>query len=175
MNRLADNKQVEMGQRLKIPNACPVKPVISLYPSKKWKYIIIHHSATDVGGALQFHKGHTKRGWKGLGYNFVIDNGTSGKKDGQIETSLRWLKQQDGAHCKASGMNRKAIGICLVGNFSKEQVSQKQLDSLVYLINQLRKYYKIPLKNIMGHGFVPGARTECPGKKFPWKTLWSRL
>ncbi|MCP4650830.1 MAG: LysM peptidoglycan-binding domain-containing protein [PVC group bacterium] len=174
-NSLKNERELEMGQRLRIPGACPVKPIISLYPSKKWKYIIIHHSATGEGGALQFHRGHTSKGWDSLGYHFVIDNGTSSKCDGQIETSPRWLKQQNGAHCKAASMNHKAIGICLVGNFSKERVTKKQMESLLYLVNQLKKYYKIPRRNIIGHGKVKGATTECPGKKFPWKTFWSNL
>ena len=167
-NALKKPEELEMGQRLLIPAAAPLKAVISLYPSKKWKYIIIHHSATDEGNALHFHFAHHLRGFdRGLGYHFVIDNGTQGKQDGHIEVSPRWLKQLDGAHCRASGMNKRGIGICIVGNFSKERVSQKQMDSLVYLVNCLRKYYKIPLQNIMGHGQVLGAKTECPGKNFP--------
>ncbi|MFC1675059.1 N-acetylmuramoyl-L-alanine amidase [Candidatus Omnitrophota bacterium] len=174
-NALRDEEKLEKGQRLLIPGAAPLVPVVTLCPSRKWKYIIIHHSATGAGNSLDFDRSHQSRGWKGIGYHFVIDNGTKGKEDGQLETSPRWLKQQNGSHCRASGMNGKAIGICLVGNFSKERVSQKQMDSLIYLVNRLRIYYKIPLKRIIGHGNVPGARTECPGKNFPWREFWSRL
>lgn len=176
VNKLQDRNTLEMGQRLFIPQAMPASPVITLYPSNKWKYIIIHHSATDVGSALKFHRAHKSRGFsRGLGYHFVIDNGSSDKPDGYIETSPRWIKQQDGAHCKAAGMNHMGIGICLVGDFTGEYVSEAQLTSLVYLVNRLRKYYGIALKNIMGHGQVPGATTECPGKRFPWSRLFSEL
>ena len=72
-------------------------------------------------------------------------------------------------------MNTKAIGICLVGDFSKEAPTSKQMDALVYLVNKLRKYYRIPMSRIMGHGQVTGARTECPGKNFPWRELKNRL
>ncbi|MDP2922694.1 MAG: N-acetylmuramoyl-L-alanine amidase [Candidatus Omnitrophota bacterium] len=166
---------LEKGQRLLIPNAAPLIPVIPLYHSKKWKYIIIHHSATDEGSSLSFDTYHQNRGWEGIGYHFVIDNGTKGKQDGQIEVSPRWLKQKNGAHCNADNMNERSIGICLVGDFNSESVSEKQLDALVYLTDKLRKYYKIPFKRIMGHGQVRGAKTECPGKKFPWKELRLRL
>jgi len=74
-----------------------------------------------------------------------------------------------------SGMNRKGIGICLVGNFNKEQVTKKQMDSLVYLVNMLRKYFNIPAKNILGHGHVSGAKMECPGKYFPCGKFKDRL
>jgi len=174
-NRLKDKTQLDMGQRLLIPDAAPIKPIIPLYKSSKWKYIIIHHSATDEGSALRFHAAHRQRGWQALGYHFVIDNGSQSKKDGQIEVAPRWIKQQDGAHCNAGGMNHKGIGICLVGNFSKDSVSVKQMESLVSLVNMLRNHYKIPVKNILGHGQVRGARTECPGKKFPYKTFFSKL
>lgn len=166
---------LEKGQRLLIPNAGPISPVVSLYPSKKWKYIIIHHSGTDEGSSLSFDKYHQGKGWDGIGYHFVIDNGTKEKQDGQIEVSPRWIKQENGSHCRASCMNTKAIGICLVGNFSKESVSSKQMDSLVYLVNTLRKYYKIPAKKILGHSQVAGATTECPGKNFPWIKFRNKL
>jgi N-acetyl-anhydromuramyl-L-alanine amidase AmpD len=175
VNRISDVTNIDIGQRLYIPNAAQRKNVITLYPSNKWDYIIIHHSATESGNSMEFNKAHLNRGWQGVGYHFIIDNGTCGKDDGQIETSPRWIKQMDGAHCKAGGMNENGIGICLVGNFSQEKVSVKQMDTLVYLVNRLRKYYRIPRRNIMGHGRVPGANTECPGTKFPWKEFWYKL
>lgn len=174
-NNIKDTSKLEMGQRLRIPAAAPIKPVVALFQTDKWKYIVVHHSATDEGNALAFYQSHRKRGWDSIGYHFVIDNGSEGKQDGQIEVSPRWVKQQDGAHCKASGMNSKGIGICLVGNFNNEYVSQKQLDSLVYLITTMRRYYDIPNRNILGHKQVPGAQTECPGKNFPWKELNRRI
>jgi len=175
-NTLKKPKGLKMGQRLLVPDAAPLKAVIPLYRSKKWKYIIIHHSATDEGSALHFHFAHHLRGFKrGLGYHFVIDNGTRGKEDGHIEVSPRWLKQLDGAHCKASGMNKKGIGICLVGNFNKVRIPKKQMNSLLHLVNSLRKYYRIPLKNIMGHDQVFGAKTECPGKNFSLDKLKKQL
>ena len=174
-NDLADATMLEQGQKLSIPNAAPIVSVIPLWPSRKWDYIIIHHSATDVGNALNFDYAHKRRRWKGLGYHFVIDNGTAGKQDGQIEVSPRWLHQENGAHCKADGMNYKGIGICLVGNFSEDRVTSKQMESLAYLVNVLKEYYDVPDSNILGHGQVSGASTECPGTGFPWRDFRSRL
>ncbi len=168
-------ENLEKGQRLLVSNAAPLVPVIPLYASNKWQYIIIHHSATEEGNSLEFDQYHQSRGWQGIGYHFVIDNGTKDKQDGQIEVSPRWIKQKEGSHCRAGNMNEKAIGICLVGNFSKDNVDAKQLDALVYLINTLRKYYKIPLKRILGHDQVLGAATECPGRKFPWYKFKDRF
>ncbi|MCM8813187.1 MAG: N-acetylmuramoyl-L-alanine amidase [Candidatus Omnitrophica bacterium] len=175
-NQLRSAEDLKMGQRLKIPGAAPSCPVVNLYPSAQWKYIVIHHSATDAGDALAFHQGHKKRGFdQGLGYHFVISNGSGEKPDGHIEMSPRWIKQQDGAHCKAGGMNHKGIGICLVGNFNHERVTEQQMESLIYLVRRLSGYYKIPPRQIIGHCQVPGAQTECPGRNFPWQEFRRRL
>lgn len=174
-NQLKKSSMLSMGQHLLIPKASALRSVIPLYPNSKWKFIIIHHSATDEGDSLSFNKHHIKRGFGGVGYHFVIDNGSRSKINGQIEVAPRWIKQQDGAHCKASQMNCKAIGVCLVGNFNEERVSEEQMKSLVYLVNTLRNYYKIPLENIMGHGQVPGASTDCPGKRFSWREFKAAL
>lgn len=174
-NQLSSTAVLKKGARLLIPNAAPVQPVITLYPTHRWKYIIVHHSATDEGDALFFDKAHLKKGWDGVGYDFVIDNGSKGRVDGQIEVSPRWLKQLSGAHCKANGMNEIGIGICLVGNFNETQPTRRQMEALTALVNKLRRYYKIPESKILGHGQVPEARTDCPGKKFPWETFKSKL
>ncbi len=175
VNRISNVRKVDIGQKLFIPGASARKNIVTVYPNKKWKYIIIHHSATEVGNSMQFNASHLRRGWKGVGYHFIIDNGTYGKDDGQIETGPRWLKQDNGAHCKASDMNEKGIGICLVGNFSRGRPTRKQMKSLTYLVNELRSYYKIPKNRILGHGQVKGARTECPGRRFSMKRFKSRL
>ncbi len=163
------SRNLAMGSTLRIPKAKDAEQPITLYPSRKWKYIIIHHSATKKGSSLAFNKAHQAKGWDMVGYDFIIDNGSGGKPDGFIEITPRWLKQLDGAHCKASDMNSKAIGICLVGDFNEDRLSFAQRRSLDELVNKLRAYYKIPGKNILRHGEVRGAHTDCPGKKFPWE------
>lgn len=175
-NRISDVSAMRMGQQLRISNAAPIKVMIPLYKTNKWKYIIVHHTADESGSALSIYKVHRDRGWDNIGYHFVIDNGTEGKGVGQIEISPRWIKQMDGAHCKAADMNVRGIGISLVGNFSESrQVPKEQMDALVYLINLLRKEYDIPLDHVIGHGQVIGASTECPGIYFPFDQLKRRL
>lgn len=171
-NRLKPGEPISIGQKLTIPNAKMLRHVIGLYPNSRWKYIIVHHTATDIGNAILVHHSHQDRGfWYGLGYHFLIDNGTLGKGDGQIEPSPRWVKQQNGAHCKAGGMNDKAIGVSLVGNFNVDLPTANQIQSLNYLLKTLCQYYHIPTTNILGHRDVQGARTDCPGKRFPWSSI----
>ncbi len=71
-NKIRNVRDIDIGKKLYIPGASSRKDIITLYPSKKWKYIIVHHSATEVGSSQQFNASHLKRGWKGVGYHFVI-------------------------------------------------------------------------------------------------------
>ncbi len=167
-NSLKPGDPIHPGQKLIIPNAKPLRNVIPLYPNTHWKYIVIHHTATDVGKAYAIHRTHLDRGfWNGLGYHFLIDNGTLGKGDGQIEVAPRWIKQQSGAHCNSGGMNEKGIGVALVGNFNEENPTPGQLQALTYLLKTLCQYYHIPATNIITHRDAPGANTECPGRRLP--------
>ncbi len=175
-NHLQPGEPIRIGQKLIIPNAKGMRNVVPLYANSQWKYLVIHHTATEIGKATLIHNSHHDRGfWQGLGYDFLIDNGTLGKGDGQIEVSPRWIKQQSGAHCQADGMNTKGIGIALVGNFNVERPTPAQMDSLVYLCATLRQYYRIPVSYVVGHRDVPGAKTDCPGKNFPWQAFVKQL
>jgi LysM repeat protein len=171
-NSLKPGDTIYQGQKLIIPDARALRNVIPLYPNPRWKYIVLHHTATDVGKAYLIHRTHLDRGfWNGLGYHFLIDNGTLGKGDGQIEVAPRWIKQQSGAHCNSGGMNEKGIGIALVGNFNEELPTANQIQSLTYLLKTLCKYYHIPAANVIGHRDALGANTECPGKRFPMTSV----
>lgn len=175
-NNIRDETMIQNGQILRIPNTRGPVPVIPLYPTHRWTHIVIHHTATAKGNAHHIDAMHHDRGfWNGLGYHFLIGNGTDGKWDGQIEVGPRWIKQMDGAHANKDGMNQRGIGISLVGNFSEDYVSDRELEALVHLVKTLQNYYHIPKENVIGHRDVPGKSTECPGNNFPWLEFKSRL
>lgn len=175
LNNIYDVRDISIGTKLTIPTSLSPMPVytfdqVPFYPDRgKWKYIIIHHTATDIGNAESIDRAHRMRGYHSLGYHFLIGNGSqNGQRVGLIEPGPRWFNQEDGAHCKAGDMNRRAIGVSIVGNFSETNyVDPRQLESMAFLTRNLMHYYHIPRSNIMGHGQVPGAHTECPGKLFP--------
>jgi len=143
----------------------------------RWRYIVIHHSATKKGNAAiigRYHK-NKRHMVNGLAYHFVIDNGASGTRDGAVEEGDRWKRQIRGGHAKQRWLNESGIGICLIGNFNRQRPSRKQMDSLVRLVNKLRKKYGIPLSCIKGHGQFNGEHTVCPGRNFPMKKFKERL
>ena len=144
--------------------------------STRWRYIVIHHSGTEIGNLKIFDGYHRRRGMRnGVAYHFVIDNGTAEKGNGQIEVASRWKKQIAGGHCRQRWVNRIGIGICLVGNFDKTHPSKNQMRSLISLIKLLRKRYYVPISNIRGHGHIKGEKTNCPGKNFSIKKLKNML
>lgn len=149
------------------------------YPERKWTAIIIHHSGTKTGNEAIFDRWHRQGNhWEGVGYDFVIGNGTD-SGDGQVEVTFRWQQQKTGAHCGGTAgnwANRQAVGICLVGNFNSRPPTNRQMQSLVKLIGFLQKRYNIPSDRIFGHRTTPGAQeTDCPGKMFPMLRLKSML
>jgi hypothetical protein len=146
---------------------------------KRWTAIIIHHSATQNGDAAIFDKWHREGNhWQGVGYDFVIGNG-SNSGNGEVEATFRWQKQITGAHCggtPSNWANKDGIGICLVGDFDKTQPTNAQMQSLVRLVRFLQSRYGIPRNRIYGHGATPGAGTvtNCPGRNFPMGRLKSQ-
>jgi N-acetylmuramoyl-L-alanine amidase len=145
-------------------------------PPRDWEWIVIHHSATRTGNAEVFDGAHRARGMiNGLAYHFVIDNGTDGKADGFIETGARWIKQMHGGHCRQAYINEQGIGICLVGDFSHDQPTIKQMESLVILVRGLQEQFHIADDHVLGHGEVIGEFSECPGRAFPWDEFRKRL
>ena len=133
--------------------------------SPQWHYIVIHHSATDSGGAKQFDEWHKKHnGWEGLGYHFVIGNGT-GSGDGAVEVGYRWREQKRGAHAGSDLYNTQGVGICLVGDFTKTRPTAAQMRSLARLTNFLSRYCGVPRDRFRLHGDVRS--TACPGPLFP--------
>ena len=132
--------------------------------TREWHHIVVHHSASAVGSASIFDKAHRERGWDGLGYHFVIGNG-SASGDGEVEVGYRWSKQMQGAHAGNIEYNQHGIGICLVGDFEHGGTpSPAQMASLRRLVRFLQVKTGISTSEVIGHGNVPGKSTQCPGR-----------
>lgn len=100
------------------------------------KKVILHCSDSSYGNSAVVDHWHRQRGFKGIGYHFVILNGritsdyTDDMFDGTIETGRSY--HQHGAHTK---YHNESCGICLIGKSG--QFTDKQLDSLIYLIKHI--------------------------------------
>jgi N-acetyl-anhydromuramyl-L-alanine amidase AmpD len=139
-------------------------------PPRRWRYIVLHHTATDGGDLAAIDAEHRRRKdrsgnpWLGIGYHFLIGNGR-GMADGLVEPTFRWKQQLHGAHAGKRSYNEEGIGICLVGNFENYPPTPRQVAAARELVRMLAERYGIEPQNIVCHQDV-GA-TRCPGAKFP--------
>lgn len=145
----------------------PWKPKVD---ARDWQYIVLHHTASSTGSVESIHEAHIKRKdskgtpWKGIGYHFVIGNG-SGMGDGAIEPTFRWREQMHGAHAGVNKYNQKGIGIVLVGNFEDRSPSPAQLAAVKKLVGILKADYGIDSDQVVPHKELKA--TACPGRMFP--------
>lgn len=122
--------------------------------------LVVHHSATESGGAAAFRALHRiARGWRDVGYHFVIGNGTH-TPDGFTEKGRP--EGCRGAHAK--GANEFSLGICLVGNFMTDRPTRAQMRSLGRLLRELMTSYGLEKSSVLLHRQVKGSSTECPGR-----------
>jgi len=132
---------------------------------RSYKYIIIHCSDSEWGDAKVIDSWHKERGFKEIGYNYVVMNGRRKTKneyeaseDGLVELGRAITKE--GAHC--IGYNSNSIGICLIG---VRDFTVAQYKALFKLINNDLKQYNIPIANILGHCETASGKKEgktCP-------------
>jgi N-acetylmuramoyl-L-alanine amidase len=138
--------------------------------SGNWKYIVLHHTATDHADVESINEAHLKRkdrdghSWLGIGYHFVIGNG-QGMGDGEVEATFRWREQLAGAHAGDEDYNQHGIGVVLVGNFEQTTPTAAQLESVKRLVGFLKKECNITSDRIVGHREIKA--TACPGSLFP--------
>jgi hypothetical protein len=142
---------------------------------ERWKFIIVHNSGTRQGNAriFDYYHRHVRRMRNGLAYHFVIGNGTS-SGNGEIEVGDRWRRQINGGHVHSDYLNNISLGICLVGDFNRDQPTRAQLDSCEELIRYLRARcgkadrHEIPVRPHREMN-PPRWATDCPGDDFPYR------
>lgn len=119
--------------------------------------IIIHCSAvmpSQTSSAEQIDAWHKARGWKGIGYHYVI------RRDGSIEKGRP--ESQVGAHCKDH--NRHSIGVCYEGGLDAsgkpaDTRTEAQKAAMNALVKSLRESY--PNAVVVGHNVFSSKACPC--------------
>jgi len=126
----------------------------STRPLSSVSVIAVHHSLTKQGSAEAFARYHVEtNGWPGIGYHFVIE------KSGEID----WCHDLEVKSYHVGNSNRKAVGVCLVGDFRSELPTEKQMKSLYKLLDALMLDLDVSVDNVKGHSELPGyAWKPCP-------------
>jgi hypothetical protein len=136
--------------------------------SRDIDYIIFHCSDSNWGDVDVIRGWHKVRGWRDVGYNAVILNGSRGlgeyspDDDGLIEQgrgldfSAQIESNEQGAH--VLGYNGRAVGICLIG---RDKFTLKQFHSAIAIARVFKKI--CPNVLVAGHNEMPtaGGKT-CP-------------
>lgn len=135
-----------------------------------WNKILVHHSASKDGAALDFdaiRRHHIQvNGWSDVGYHFLVE---------QIGEGARVLMgrplYREGSHCP--GQNQEAVGVCFIGDFTETPPSPSMLAEGARLIAGLSHALKIPPGEVYPHRRFRA--TECPGNSFPLEELRRRV
>ena len=134
---------------------------------RELKRIIIHCTATPEGkhfDVATIRRWHVKdRGWKDIGYHYVI------YLDGSVHEGRP--VEQAGAH--TSGHNADSIGIVYVGGCdakmkAKDTLNEAQETAMVNLIKALREQHG----ELSLHGHNEFAAKACPSFKVKDKFGW---
>lgn len=133
--------------------------------------IILHCSATppdmDVD-AKTIGEWHTRQGWRGCGYHYVI------KLDGTVEKGR--AISTPGSHCK--GHNAHSIGVCYVGGLDANGVpadtrTDQQKAALLKLLTNLTLMYHC---RTHGHrDYNPGKACPCFDAKTEYAGLYAQI
>ncbi len=127
-----------------------------------YRTVVVHHSviyeADDISSVKKIQNLHqTDREWADIGYHFLVG------KDGMVYEG-RDLKVR-GTH--TASYNTGTVGVCLIGNFSEDNIGDAQWQGLGRILFWLVD--ALPLTYLAGHrDFNP--ETECPGNN-----LWFSL
>lgn len=126
--------------------------------TRRIDYIVVHCSATKEGKnyrAADIDRWHKERGYKKIGYHYVID------LEGKVEKGRE--ESEIGAHVQ--GYNSNSIGICYIGGLDKEGKSKdtrtsEQKRSILKLLGELTLKYQYA--QIKGHKDFKGVNKGCP-------------
>ena len=125
---------------------------------RKINKIILHCSATPEGKdfrAKDIDLWHRKRGFKSIGYHYVVD------LDGTIEKGRP--ENEIGSHCL--NHNSNSIGICYIGGCdanmkAKDTRTEAQKSALIDLVYDIMQQYHLTLNQVYCHNQF--SNKQCP-------------
>lgn len=130
--------------------------------------LVIHHTAGPRWQpAADIHRYHQSKGWRGIGYHYLI------YPDGRVVKTRPILAIPACVHRH----NHSSICIALTGHFGREDPTDAQLDAAIRLAALLITLHPT-IGLVAGHREMPGQATDCPGWRFPlqpWRTAVMRL
>ena len=135
------------------------------FDMRKPNFVIIHHTAQNSCGETlrTFTLPRTK-----VSAHYVICR--EGLVHHMLNDYLRAWQAGISRWGNVNDVNSVSIGIELDNN-GEEPFSDAQINSLLHLLDYLKKKYNIPAANFIGHADIAPTRKNDPNYRFPWKRL----
>ena len=164
----ASELRAQPSQSLYIGATPPTWAGTTNFNLRKPNYVIIHHTAQN--SCEQTLKTFTLVRTQ-VSAHYVIC------KDGTVHHMLNdYLRAWHGGAARwgsLTDINSASIGIELDNN-GYEPFTSPQINSLLVVLDTLRKKHNIPAANIIGHGDIAPTRKVDPNLFFPWQQLAAR-
>ncbi len=131
-------------------------------------FISIHHSVSPDVPAQRIFAEHHKKGWGGIGYNFLVH------QDGRIEYVGECNTERTAVGQISQG-NRRGIHICLLGDFTHDHPTVQQKLATKLLIANIQHAYGWFMPVVPHRIFNSGSEwdTACCGDSY--KEWWHEL
>src|SRR3990167_1010452 len=109
---------------------------------------ILHHTASEAPliNQAKFHVYH--RNWARIGYSIMIVDGSRIVQTNPLDV--------EAVHC--AGWNHRSLGVCVLGDLSKRQLTPRERELLLAVFASLNAMY--PSRQIKGHNECKP--TSCP-------------
>lgn len=135
------------------------------FSMRRPNYVIIHHTAQN--SCEQTLKTFTLPRTQVSSHYVICKNGT-------VHHILNDLLRAHHAGVSkwgnATDINSSSIGI-EIDNNGFETFTDEQINSLLVVLNRLKKTYHIPVANFIGHSDIAPGRKVDPNRNFPWQKL----
>ena len=137
----------------------------------KIEKVIVHHSkSADYElplNWLRLRQYHIEDcGWTDIGYHYGYE-----RIEGSIEVIVGRYMNKVGAHCYKAGMNRRSLGVCVVGDFDKKNPPNWLYEFVAKHVSSLVETFGLSVdEDVLGHCEVDNKKS-CPGKLFSMDKL----
>ena len=133
---------------------------------RKPNFVIIHHTAQN--SLQQTINTFLVKGKSEVSSHYIV--GRDGKVVQMVNDYLRANHGGIGTWGNNTDLNSSSIGIELDNNGTTDTFTEAQVQSLIKLLDALKKRYNIPTANFIGHADIAPGRKNDP-KNFPWKRM----
>lgn len=135
---------------------------------RKPNFVILHHTAQDSCGETL--KTFTTKQRKVSAHYLICKDGTVHH---MLNDYLRAWQAGVSKWGNLTDVNSSSIGI-EIDNNGFEPFTEPQIQSLLQLLDTLKKKYRIPTANFIGHADIAPRRKVDPNVWFPWQLLSER-